>query len=364
MYAAADKLYTIETDGNLFRVDPTNGTWAQVGLNGAYKLARAGAIFNDRLYTAESDGTLRWTNLTTGVKKLIGNPDFGATVSMCAGGDQVYTLETDGSLFRVYVKTSEGVNEGDGFAQAMEGLFRDQAKDFHTHFNSRLVMGNKATHAGIMDGLSWLRQNAAKDDSAVFYMTAHGFADPDEGWGVAAIGGQVFWGHELKAELGKLPCPVLVILSTCESGGFGLSHKKDPPVPPNVTALCACAEKQTTNTEIDISVTEALYGRADYNQDGVVDRDELIRYIQERDKGWWPEPKKGDGSQTPVLVASSTLPGAMPLTKVNPNLAAVAFQGALWSALVGQPSGDNYPIQILGWNPMPGRLYFLTNKAP
>ncbi len=199
--------------------------------------------------------------------------------------------------------------------------------------------------------------------SLILYIGCHGFADPNEGWGVAATDGKILWGREIKAELAKLPCPVLVVLSTCESGGFAKAHKNDPPPPPNVTALCACAEKQIANNEIDISVAEGLYGRADYNHDGVVDLDELIRYVQERYKAWQRAPSKGDGGLTPILLKSGATPGATPLTKVDPNLAAVAFQGLLWSALVQKPNGDNYPIQILGWNPKPG-LYYLTNTTP
>ncbi len=166
MYASAEALYTIETDGNLFRVDPNNGTWARVGLEGAYKLARAGAIFSNRLYTAESDGTLRWTDLATGVKKLIGNPDFGATAFMCAGGDEIYTLESDGSLYRVFVKLPESLHEFDWCPEALEAVFRDQGNAVHGKFDSRLILGKKATHAAVMDGLAWMSRSAAKADLA------------------------------------------------------------------------------------------------------------------------------------------------------------------------------------------------------
>src|SRR5262249_12091426 len=89
----------------------------------------------------------------------------------------------------------------------------------------------------VMDGLAWLRKNTTKKDLVVLYLTCHGGVDPNEGWGVETADGRSLWGHEIKVELGTLPCHVLVLLETCASGGFARPHKNDPPVPPNVTAL-------------------------------------------------------------------------------------------------------------------------------
>ena len=67
---------------------------------------RGGAILNGHLYTAESDGSLRSTDLANGQRNQVGKLDFGNTVVMFASGEMLYTIETDGSLFRV--------NPGDG----------------------------------------------------------------------------------------------------------------------------------------------------------------------------------------------------------------------------------------------------------
>jgi hypothetical protein len=362
LFASADALYAIKTDGSLFRVDPDDGSLARVGPAGAWKAIRAGTVFNGRLYTAETDGTLRAANLAVGERKQVGNPDFGDTSFMFAAADQVYTIETNGNLFRVVVKPPESIRSFDWCPEAIETVFRDHGKAYYRNLNARLVLGKKATHAGVLDGQAWLRENTTPKDLVVLYLTCHGFVDPNEGWGVSTPDGQTLWGREMKAELGKLPCPALVLLETCYSGGFARAHKDDPPVPPNVTALCACSETQLANNELDIAAAEALYGRADYNGDGVVDLDELIRYVRERYKDWRRGTKEEDGGLVPAIVMSAALPGSTPLTNVDADLAAVVFQGVLWSALVAKQDGDNYQVSPLGWNPTPGP-YFLTNEV-
>jgi hypothetical protein len=361
LFAAGDRLYAVETDGALSRVDPNDGTRARVG-PAAWKHTRAGAVLDGRLYTAESDGTLREADLGSGKRQQVGNPDFGNTAFMFPVGNDLYTIETDGNLFRVIVKPSDSIDAFNWCPEEVEKVFREQGQAFYRGFHPRLVLGKQATHAGAMDGLAWLRKNVTADDLVVVYVGSHGFTDPDQGWGVGTADGKTLWGHEIKAELAKLPCQVLILIETCTSGGFAQRHKDDPPVPGNVTALCACSGRQSTDNQLDIAAAEALYGRADFNGDGVVDVDELIRYVRLRYREWWPNPKKDDGHETPVIVKAKGMPGSLPLTNVSPRLAAVAHDGALWSALLEKQEGDRYQVHLLGWNSKPGP-YFLTSAV-
>jgi hypothetical protein len=111
------------------------------------------------------------------------------------------------------------------------------------------------------------------------------------------------------------------------------------------------------------AVAEALYGRADFNHDGVVEVDELIRYVELRYHEMFPGAKKtDDNSDTPVIVKAKGLPGTLALTHASPLLAAVAHDGALWSAVLEKRDGDKYRVHVLGWNSKPGP-YFLTNSV-
>ena len=104
MFSAGDHLCTIENDGSLYNVDPKDGSWGRLGDEGAWKGTLAGVVLKGRLYTTEDNGGFYDTNTENGVWKQLGKPDFGGTTFMFAAGDNVYTIEKDGSLYRVFVK--------------------------------------------------------------------------------------------------------------------------------------------------------------------------------------------------------------------------------------------------------------------
>jgi hypothetical protein len=364
MFASGGALYTIETDGSLYRINPADGTWAQIGAGGAWKASTVGAILNDQLYTTQSDGNLFVTDLRTGSRRHIGAAEFGLTTYMFAVAGKLDTIETSGSLFRVSPKADTVIDAWDWCPQEIEKVFREQGKSFYHTLQSKQILGKNATHAGAMGGIAWLEQKTTANDLVVIYIGAHGGTDPKEGWGIATADKKMLWGHEIKAELAKLRCPALVLIETCGSGGFDQAHPDDPPVPANVTALCACSANQTAFNELDIAVAEALWGRADFNHDGVVDADELVRYVKLRYKEMWPDANPAGGSGTPIIVTSRRIPGAQALTKVSPQLCAVAWQNGYWSALVGAQSGGNYAVHFLGWSSKKGDSYYLTDSVP
>ena len=242
--------------------------------------------------------------------------------------------------------------------EEVEKLFKEQAASFHRKVESRLVLGEKATHQGILDGLAWLRDNTHKSDLVIMYVGCHGFTDPNEGWGVATADGKTLWGHEIKAGLGKLPCRVILFIETCTSGGFASAAQERSGGPGQRDRACAPApasRRPTTNSTW--RVAEALYGRADFNHDGVVDLDELVRYVRLRYREWWPAPKRGDDHETPVIVQSGETPGSLPLTRTSADLAAV-FHGGRWlGAIAEKQGGDRYRVHMLGWANRPRAVF-------
>jgi hypothetical protein len=362
LFAADDKLVTIDAGGDLHCVTVSDGSRTRLRPAGAWRSVLGGAVMNGRLYTAEKNGTLHETNLATGQRTQIGGPDFGNTKFMFAAGADLYTIESDGNLYRVIVKPSATIDSYNWCPEEIEKVFREQGKAFYHDFHVRQVLGKHATHAGALDGLAWLRNSVTKDDFVVMYVGCHGFTDPNEGWGVTTADRKTLWGREIKAELAKLPCQVLILIETCTSGGFTQSHPHDPAVPPNVTAICACSGQQSTDNQLDLAVAEALYGRADFNHDGVIDLDELIRYTEQRYREWWPQPKKDDGHETPAIVHAKALPASLPLTKPSPALCAIVHKGELWSSLLEKQGGDKFQVHLLGWSSKPGP-YFRTNSV-
>jgi hypothetical protein len=364
LFAQGSSLLSIESDGSLYRIAPGDGQCDRVGPAGAWRGARAGAMLEGKLYTAESGGGLFVTNPSDGRRIQIGKPDFAATAFMFAAAGQLNTIESDGSLYRVSV-VAPPTDPYAWCVEEIESVFRDQGKAFYHAMKSHTVIGGQATSVKVAQRLAQLGQAATVDDLVVVYIGCHGITDPSLGWGFCAADGEMFWGSRMKAELGKLPCQVLMLIETCTSGGFALAHRDDPPVPPNLTAICACSANQVASNELDLAVGEALYGRADSNRDGAVDLDELIAYVPRRYKEWWPDPRNFDrqGRETPVIVKAKAWKRHLPLTESAKNLAAIAHQGSIWSALLEQEVGGRYRIHPLGWSSRPGEPYFLTNEV-
>jgi hypothetical protein len=362
LFSAGDKLACVNKDGNLLRVDPANGTLTRVGPEAGWKGTRFASVLRDQVYAIEGDGTLRSAAMADGKRKQLGKAEFGETAFLFAGGKEIYTIENDGSLYVVNVIPRESLGAFDCYPREFEQAFRQQGKDHYRNFTTQMVLGERATRAGILKGLAWLREKATANDLVVMYLTCHGGLDPEQGWGVETADNESLWGHEIKAELAKLPCGVVFFLETCHSGGFAHAHKKDPAVPANVTVICACSGKQEVGNQLDIAALEGLYGRADFDKDGVVTVDELIRYVELRYQELWPEAEKPPDHLRPVIVKSKTMPGSMPLTKPSSQLAAIFHKGDIWSAVVEKQEGEDYHVHVLGWDPQPG-MYFLTNKV-
>jgi hypothetical protein len=361
MLSERNSLYTIETDGTLYRVSPIDGSWAPIGERGAWKGAVGACVLAGRLYTAEKSGKLFSADLQSGRRNGIGNADFGATRFMFPAGGNLYTIEDSGNLYRVTAHAGELIDAFDCFPKEFDTIFHNQGTGLSRGFQSRTVTGTHATRAGILDGLAWLDHEAGPDDLAIVYLTAHGGTDPKTGWSIATADMKTLHARELKAALGKLRSPVLLLLETCECGGFAAAHENDPPVPANATAICACGAGETTNNPLDIAACEALYGRADFNGDGVVDLDELVRYIPLRYKDWWPTP--GNGTNEPVIVRGKNVSGSLELTHGSKQVIAIAVGDDLWSALDQGTKGNTIEIHLLGWPADPGKPYYITNTT-
>ena len=361
LFANGNSLYTIETTGTLFRVNPGDGSWAAIGRAGQWKNTVGGAILGGRLYTAQSDGKLFCTDLRSGNRREVGKADFAATRFMFPVGGKLYTIEESGNLYRVEARAGELIEAFNCFPDEWERVLREQGKGLSHELVVKKIEGDHATYSAILAGLDWLKA-ARSEDLAVVYLTAHGGTDPNTGWSIGTADLKTLAAREIKQRLGRVDANVLFLLETCECGGFAAAHRDDPPVPANVTVLCACRANESTDNPLDIAVDEALCGRADFNHDGVVDVDELIRYVGLRYKELWPA--GGQGSNTPVIVRSRRLSGSLALTHATRELAAVAINNDFWSAIELGHKGDDYDLRLLGWPGLPGKAYFIANSAP
>lgn len=119
LFAANEALYTIETSGDLFHVNPVAGSWNRVGKQGDWKDTVAGTIFNDLLFTVDASGALYGTDLETAEWEQVGGENFSNTALMFAADRSLYTIEKNGDLFRV------NPNEGNWTRIGRQGDWQD-----------------------------------------------------------------------------------------------------------------------------------------------------------------------------------------------------------------------------------------------
>jgi hypothetical protein len=155
---------------------------------------------------------------------------------------------------------------------------------------------------------------------------------------------------------------VVAIIETCGSGGFARPHRKDIPLPPNVTALCACRALQETDNHLSVAVSEALGGKADFNKDGLIQVGELLRYTARRHREMVPDARFGQDSELPLLVPAAQAALTLPLTAVSTDLVAIAVKGEWYQARLVEQKADAFQVRVLGWDSKPGP-YFVTDSV-
>jgi hypothetical protein len=104
LFATVDTIYSIEKDGSLFAISPKDGSRSQLGAAGDWKGTEAGAVHRGKLYTVETSGVLYETVLKDGKWQNLGKPEFATTRYLFNGGEVMYSIEKDGSLYRVKLK--------------------------------------------------------------------------------------------------------------------------------------------------------------------------------------------------------------------------------------------------------------------
>jgi len=101
MFAEGQSLYTIESDGSMYRVSPANGSWSGIGAAGSWRNTIVGTTLNGRIYSVEQGGALYETNPANGAWKQIGKAEFGRTQFLFGAGEWLYSID-GGVLYRIH----------------------------------------------------------------------------------------------------------------------------------------------------------------------------------------------------------------------------------------------------------------------
>jgi len=100
LWAWQDSVYVLENDGTLYKVDPETADYEQFGADQAYAAVTAATIHNGILYTIE-DGKLGATDIADGAFTELSGPDYTNTRHIFGAGAHLYTIETDGTLYKI-----------------------------------------------------------------------------------------------------------------------------------------------------------------------------------------------------------------------------------------------------------------------
>ena len=251
LVASGDELAAIETDGTLYRVDPQTAVRTRVVQPQGVKRLLGASCLKNQLYTIRGNGTLHETKVANGQSRQLGKPDFANTKFLFASSRELFTIETDGSLYEVFIHPVESIDGWDCFPREFEKVFQEQAKAFYQQSYPRQLLGAHATHRGIMEQLAWLQSNATAQDMVVIYFTSHGGTDPTEGWCVITADDKTFWGHELKAELAKLAATRWCLSKPAAAEALGNRTRRIRrcrPTSPSCVPACPISRPATNST--------------------------------------------------------------------------------------------------------------------
>jgi uncharacterized caspase-like protein len=192
-------------------------------------------------------------------------------------------------------------------AKAVAESFRTNSKSLFRTVETCLMQDRKATRAGILKGLAWLKDRMKAQDVAVIFYAGHGFTDDDDLFYLLPIDADAdelkktaVTGDDLKKALAELPGRVLLLLDACHSAPADAvrlrPHRRgntdglvrdltDEDIGVVVLVSAQGPEKALESAEMKHgyftqALLDGLSGKADYNRDGLVQLTELDLYVE------------------------------------------------------------------------------------
>ena len=222
-------------------------------------------------------------------------------------------------------------------AQDLAAVLVAQRRVLYQEVQARVLVDEKATRDGILDGLEWLQRQTTAKDVAILFLAGHGITDPSTGAYYFlpydadrdAIKRSMVPENEVRNTLTSIKGKALLFLDTCHAGKvYGDTQTRaltdlSPLISElasaenGVVVFAASTGRQSSleapewnNGAFTKAVVEGLRGRADVKKSGRVTLTMLDYYISERVK------ELTQGRQTPTTAKPSTVPD-FPLSAVQ-----------------------------------------------
>ena len=219
-------------------------------------------------------------------------------------------------------------------APLLANALKTHCKSMFNTIEVRVLIDDKASKKGMIDGLDWLKSKMTAQDVGIVSFSGHGTRDlfgnfylctwdmrKDDEELVTALSG-----NEFKKRLEDMPGRLIAILDACHSGI--VTDKEKPPQTDalvrdltaedsGVIVMCASGgreyaieDNRTNAGYYTFGLVEGLAGHADIDGDGYIYIHELDMYAQARVK------QLSDGQQNPTLGRPSSV-RPFPLVKVE-----------------------------------------------
>lgn len=182
---------------------------------------------------------------------------------------------------------------------------------------TKFVSGLECTPERLLTELERLIKDAKPGDLVFVHASTHGTTE-DGLLRLDSEHSKVIDANVLSASLAKLPCPSLVTIDACESGGAVRSD-----LPKQSAWLLGCSETQSTSGQTDdpkvphgflvLALCEALRGDADSDSDGLVTIGELFQWVPPRAT----DLARGSCEQDALVVLPANI-AELPLTRALP----------------------------------------------
>jgi hypothetical protein len=219
-------------------------------------------------------------------------------------------------------------------AKALAQVFRAKGAGVFRSVEAHVLTDRQATRAGILQGLDWLASVMTPRDVAVFSFSGHGTRDPRGKFYLVPVdvreddpAGTCFPGEMLKQALAGLPGRVIAVLDACHSGAVSDSKRSGTRVGADdlardlvtedygVITMCSSLGNEYSMESSEVGhgfftegLMEGLYGKADFNHDGLVYLHEADAYAALRVR------QLSGGRQHPVTGKPPTV-RSFPLSK-------------------------------------------------
>jgi WD40 repeat protein len=258
-------------------------------------------------------------------------------VEVVIGGEVKNRLQSAGNLYVVAI----GINAYPGTlkldcaapdARAIDEVFRKHSRKLFRQVETRLLIDSEATRDNIRAALSWLKQRAKPGDVAVLFYAGHGDSKRADKFFLLPVDVDVnnlpstgIAGDELKERL-QLPCSTVVFLDACYSGSFDARKKKKRGLPDaaddavrelvydeGLVVFCGAAKEQEAAEEnghgyFTTALVEALSGKAQPDEDGLIDIDALQLYATRK-------VRKLSGREQEMTISRPSTVRSFPLTR-------------------------------------------------